>query len=277
MQSGLFPINDRYRNRWTMNKTVRVLAVGDVVSAVGCEKLRELLPSLKKEKNIDVCIVNGENAAVGNGMTAFSCEHIFASGADVITGGNHTFKRREFYETLENSYSIVRPINYSEDCPGRGYTIVDKGFVRIGVVNVLGTVYMENLKNPFDCMDEAIKKLRDEVNIIIVDLHAEATAEKKALGFYLDGRVSAVYGTHTHVQTADEQILPNGTGYITDVGMTGPSLSVIGVKPELAIEKMRTNMPVRFENPNDNALLQGIIFEIDRSSGKTVSVERISI
>lgn len=260
-----------------MNKTVRVLAVGDVVSAVGCEKLRELLPSLKKEKNIDVCIVNGENAAVGNGMTAFSCEHIFASGADVITGGNHTFKRREFYETLENSYSIVRPINYSEDCPGRGYTIVDKGFVRIGVVNVLGTVYMENLKNPFDCMDEAIKKLSDEVNIIIVDLHAEATAEKKALGFYLDGRVSAVYGTHTHVQTADEQILPNGTGYITDVGMTGPSLSVIGVKPELAIEKMRTNMPVRFENPNDNALLQGIIFEIDRSSGKTVSVERISI
>ena len=210
-------------------------------------------------------------------MTAFSCEHIFASGADVITGGNHTFKRREFYETLENSYSIVRPINYSEDCPGRGYTIVDKGFVRIGVVNVLGTVYMENLKNPFDCIDEAIKKLRDEVNIIIVDLHAEATAEKKALGFYLDGKVSAVYGTHTHVQTADEQILPNGTGYITDVGMTGPSLSVIGVKPELAIEKMRTNMPVRFENPNDNALLQGIIFEIDRSSGKTVSVERISI
>lgn len=260
-----------------MNKTVRVLAVGDVVSAVGCEKLREALPSLKKEKNIDVCIVNGENAAVGNGMTAFSCEHIFASGADVITGGNHTFKRREFYETLENSYSIVRPINYSEDCPGRGYTIVDKGFVRIGVVNVLGTVYMENLKNPFDCMDEAIKNLRDEVNMIIVDLHAEATAEKKALGFYLDGRVSAVYGTHTHVQTADEQILPNGTGYITDVGMTGPSLSVIGVKPELAIEKMRTNMPVRFENPNDNALLQGIIFEIDRSSGKTVSVERISI
>ena len=139
-----------------MNKTVRVLAVGDVVSAVGCEKLRELLPSLKKEKNIDVCIVNGENAAVGNGMTAFSCEHIFASGADVITGGNHTFKRREFYETLENSYSIVRPINYSEDCPGRGYTIVDKGFVRIGVVNVLGTIYMENLKNPFDCMDEAV-------------------------------------------------------------------------------------------------------------------------
>ena len=136
---------------------------------------------------------------------------------------------------------------------------------------------MENLKNPFDCMDEAIKKLRDEVNIIIVDLHAEATAEKKALGFYLDGKVSAIYGTHTHVQTADEQILPNGTGYITDVGMTGPSLSVIGVKPELAIEKMRTNMPVRFENPNDNALLQGIIFEIDRSSGKTVSVERISI
>lgn len=210
-------------------------------------------------------------------MTAFSCEHIFASGADVITGGNHTFRRREFYDTLESSYSIIRPINYSSECPGRGYTVVDKGFVRIGVVNVLGTVYMENLKSPFDCMDEAIAGLKDEVNIIVVDLHAEATAEKKSLGFYLDGRVSAVFGTHTHVQTADEQILPNGTGYITDVGMTGPALSVIGVKPELAIEKMRTNMPVRFENPTDNSLLQGIIFEIDRSSGKTVSVERISI
>ncbi len=260
-----------------MRKTVRVLAVGDVVSAAGCEKLRDTLPLFKKEKNIDICIVNGENAAAGNGMTAFSCEHIFASGADVITGGNHTFRRREFYDTLDNSHSIIRPINYSSDCPGRGYTIVDKGFVRIGVVNVLGTVYMENLKNPFDCMDEAVAALKDEVSIIIVDLHAEATAEKKSLGFYLDGRVSAVFGTHTHVQTADEQILPNGTGYITDVGMTGPSLSVIGVKPELAIEKMRTNMPVRFENSEGNCLLQGIIFEIDRSSGKTVSVERISL
>ncbi len=260
-----------------MGKTVRVLAVGDVVSAAGCEKLRDTLPLFKKEKNIDICIVNGENAAVGNGMTAFSCEHIFASGADVITGGNHTFRRREFYDTLDNSHSIIRPINYSSDCPGRGYTIVDKGFVRIGVVNVLGTVYMENLKNPFDCMDEAVAALKDEVSIIIVDLHAEATAEKKSLGFYLDGRISAVFGTHTHVQTADEQILPNGTGYITDVGMTGPSLSVIGVKPELAIEKMRTNMPVRFENSEGNCLLQGIIFEIDRSSGKTVSVERISL
>ncbi len=260
-----------------MGKTVRVLAVGDVVSAAGCEKLRDTLPLFKKEKNIDICIVNGENAAVGNGMTAFSCEHIFASGADVITGGNHTFRRREFYDMLDSSYSIIRPINYSSDCPGRGYTIVDKGFVRIGVVNVLGTVYMENLKNPFDCMDEAVAALKDEVSIIIVDLHAEATAEKKSLGFYLDGRVSAVFGTHTHVQTADEQILPNGTGYITDVGMTGPSLSVIGVKPELAIEKMRTNMPVRFENSEGNCLLQGIIFEIDRSSGKTVSVERISL
>ncbi len=260
-----------------MGKTVRVLAVGDVVSAAGCEKLRDTLPLFKKEKNIDICIVNGENAAVGNGMTAFSCEHIFASGADVITGGNHTFRRREFYDTLDNSHSIIRPINYSSDCPGRGYTIVDKGFVRIGVVNVLGTVYMENLKNPFDCMDEAVAALKDEVSIIIVDLHAEATAEKKSLGFYLDGRVSAVFGTHTHVQTADEQILPNGTGYITDVGMTGPSLSVIGVKPELAIEKMRTNMPIRFENSEGNCLLQGIIFEIDRSSGKTVSVERISL
>lgn len=260
-----------------MKNTVRVLAVGDVVSMAGCEKLRAQLPQLKKEKNIDACIVNGENAAVGNGMTAFSCDHIFTSGADIITGGNHTFRRKEFYQTLEDSCSIIRPANYSAECPGKSYAIIDKGFVRIGVVNLLGTVYMENVRNPFESIDEVLKELEKEVNIIIVDIHAEATAEKKALGFYLDGRVSAVFGTHTHVQTADEQILPCGTGYITDVGMTGPSISVIGVKPELAIEKMRTNLPVRFENPDGDCLLQGIIFEIDRASGKTVSVERISL
>ncbi len=260
-----------------MKNTVRVLAVGDVVSMAGCEKLRAQLPGLKREKNIDACIVNGENAAVGNGMTAFSCEHIFTSGADIITGGNHTFRRKEFYQTLEDSCSIIRPANYSSECPGNSYAVIDKGFVRIGVVNLLGTVYMENVRNPFESIDEVLKELEKEVNIIIVDIHAEATAEKKALGFYLDGRVSAVFGTHTHVQTADEQILPCGTGYITDVGMTGPSISVIGVKPELAIEKMRTNLPVRFENPDGDSLLQGVIFEIDRASGKTLSVERISL
>lgn len=258
-----------------MAETVKILAVGDVVSMSGCEALRNKLAKIKKENNIDAVIVNGENAAVGNGMTAYSCEHIFASGADVITGGNHTYRRREFYDTLDNSSSMVRPANYGENCPGKGWLILDKGFVRIGVVNLMGTVYMENLKNPFDCADEILKEIQKETNIIIVDFHAEATAEKRAMGFYLDGRVSAVFGTHTHVQTADEQILPNGTGYITDAGMTGPDNSVIGVKPELAIEKMKTNMPVRFENPDGEASLQGVIFEVERRTGKCISVKRI--
>lgn len=260
-----------------MDNTVKVLAVGDVVSSCGCEKLRKTLPSLKKSKEIDVCIVNGENSAVGNGMTAFSCEHIFSSGADVITGGNHTFRRREFYDTLDNSFSIVRPYNYGGSAPGSGCAVIDKGFFKIGVISLLGTAFMENLRNPFECIDEAVDILKNEAKIIIVDFHAESTAEKRAMGFYVDGRVSAVFGTHTHVQTADEQILSNGTGYITDVGMTGPKYSVIGVKPELAIEKMKTNLPVRFENPDCECELCGVIFEIDKKSGKTLSVERIKL
>lgn len=260
-----------------MGNTIKVLAVGDVVSMTGCEKLRSVLPQFKKDNNIDICIANGENSAVGNGMTKMSAEHIFASGVDFITGGNHTYRRRETYEFLDNSMSVIRPANYNDNCPGKGYGIIDKGFVRVGVVNLLGTVYLEALKNPFECIDEILEKLSKEVKIIIVDFHAEATAEKKAMGYYLDGRVSAVFGTHTHVQTADEQILPNGTGFITDAGMTGPYYSVIGVKPELAIEKMKTNMPVRFENPDGECQLQGIIFEIDKNSGKTVCVKRVSI
>ncbi len=260
-----------------MENTVKILAVGDVVSQAGCDRLREVLPALKKQKEIDAVIVNGENSAVGNGMTAFSCEHIFSSGADVITGGNHSFKRREFYDTLDNSLSILRPANYSDDCVGRGYMILDKGSFRIGVVNMLGVTFLEPLRNPFVLIDEIIEKLKKEVKIIVVDFHAEATSEKRSFGFYVDGRVSAVFGTHTHVQTADEQILKGGTGYITDVGMTGPYYSVIGVKPELAIERQKTNMPVRFETATGECRLQGIIFETDKQTGKCVAVERISI
>ncbi len=260
-----------------MENTVKILAVGDVVSQAGCDKLRATLPALKKQKGIDAVIVNGENSAVGNGMTAFSCEHIFSSGADIITGGNHTFRRREFYETLDNSLSIIRPANYNESCVGKGYTVLDKGSFRIGVVNLLGVTFMEPLRNPFSLVDEIIEELKKEVSIIIIDFHAEATSEKRAFGFYVDGRVSAVYGTHTHVQTADEQILKGGTGYITDVGMTGPCESVIGVKPELAIEKQKNNMPVRFETAEGECKLQGIIFEIEKRSGKCVAVERLSV
>lgn len=258
-------------------KIMVILFIGDVVSAVGVEKLTRTLPRFKKEHHVDVTVVNGENAAVGNGLLPATAEVLFAAGADCITGGNHTFRRRELYEYLDTSPFCLRPANYKDDAPGKGFCVVDKGFVRVGVVNLMGTVFMEPLGNPFDCIDRVLKDLRDEVDFTVVDFHAEATAEKRALGFYLDGRAAAVVGTHTHVQTADEQILPHGTAYITDLGMTGPVQSVLGVTPALAIEKMRTNLPVRFQNPDGDCLMQGMLAEIDKKTGKALRVERISL
>lgn len=256
---------------------MRILFIGDVVSAVGVEKLTRTLPRFKKEHGVDVVIVNGENAAVGNGLLPASADLLFAAGADCITGGNHTFRRRELYDYLDASPYCLRPANYRDDAPGKGFCVVDKGFVRVGVVNIMGTVFMEPLENPFYCADRMLSALKDEADFTVVDFHAEATAEKRALGFYLDGRAAAVVGTHTHVQTADEQILPHGTAYITDLGMTGPVQSVLGVTPELAIEKMRTNLPVRFQNPDGECRMQGMLVEIDKKTGKALCVERVSI
>lgn len=261
-----------------MNGTLcKILMIGDVVSAGGVEKLTAALPRFKKENQVDITIVNGENAAVGNGLLPQTADLLFAAGADCITGGNHIFRRRELYAYLDQNPFCLRPANYKADCPGKGLCVIDKGSVRVGVVNLLGTVFMEPLKNPFDCIDEALSVLQGEVHFTVVDFHAEATAEKRAMGFYLDGKVAAVCGTHTHVQTADEQILENGTAYITDLGMTGPVRSVLGIEPALAIEKMRMNMPVRFQNPNSACLLQGMLMEIDKKTGKAVSVQRISL
>lgn len=255
----------------------RVFMVGDVVSTVGCEKLAAALPHFKKENGVDVCIVNGENSAMGNGITPHSAESLFAAGADCITGGNHTFRRREIYDYLDETFCCIRPANYKAGAPGTGVCILDKGSVRVGVLNLLGTVYLEPLENPFDCADRALETLKDEVHFTVVDFHAEATAEKRAMGFYLDGKVAAVVGTHTHVQTADAQILENGTAYITDLGMTGPVRSVLGVTPELAIEKMRTNLPVRFQNPTGACLLQGLLLDVDKTTGKASFVQRVSL
>ena len=209
-------------------------------------------------------------------MTRYSAEYILSSGADFITTGNHVYRRREVYELLESSFSIIRPANYPESNPGKGYMIVDMGRTRIAVINMLGTVFMEPLQNPFSCMDSILEELKD-IKIKIVDFHAEATSEKRSLGFYLDGKVSVLFGTHTHVQTADEQILPGGTGYITDLGMTGPYHSALGVDPELTIKKMKTSMPVRFETAKSESYMCGCIFDIDERTGKTTEVERITI
>lgn len=256
---------------------MNILAIGDVVGTNGCEFLRKNLPAFKKLKNIDVCIVNGENSAQGNGILPQSANHLLDSGADLITTGNHALRRFEIYDKFdEEGFPLIRPANFYRTAPGKGYYIIDKGFIQIAVINLIGVAYLENNDNPFDCIDRILEEVKD-CRIKILDFHAEATGEKRAMGFYLDGGISAMFGTHTHVQTADEQILPNGTGYITDIGMTGPIQSVLGVTPELAIEKMKTNLPVRFENPDGECKMEGCIFEIDNKTGKTVSVERVSI
>jgi metallophosphoesterase (TIGR00282 family) len=257
---------------------MRILTVGDVVGTAGCDCLRRVLPMLKRQKEIDFTIVNGENAAPGNGILPQSAEHIFASGADVITSGNHIFRRREIYPLLDENEFILRPHNFPVSAPGRGVGIYDMGRVKIAVINLMGVVYLEPLACPFETADSCIEYAKKEgAKIILVDLHAEATSEKRALGFYLDGKISALFGTHTHVQTADETILPRGTGYITDLGMTGPKISVLGVKPEIAIAKQKEKLPVRFEIAEGECVVSGCIFDIEEKTGKTISVERISI
>ncbi len=253
---------------------MNILCVGDVVGAVGCRHLQKILPGLKKELAVDVCIVNGENAADGNGTTPVAADAILAAGADVITGGNHTFRRREYYDRLETDPYLLRPANLPAGTPGRGYTVVDRGRYQVTVINLQGTVYMEALTCPFDTLDTMLKEAGNP-KFCVVDMHAEATAEKKALAFYADGRISALYGTHTHVPTADEQILPAGTGFITDIGMTGPSLSCLGVKPELSIEKMRTKLPVRFALADEPCALEAVLFTLDDTTGRTTAVKRI--
>ena len=254
---------------------MKILTIGDVVSKQGCEYLRETLPKLKREYEADLVIVNGENSAVGNGITPQSAEHIFNSGADVITLGNHALKRPEICDYLDEHEFIIRPENYHKSAPGKGYTIIDKGYIRIMVANLQGAVYLDNIENPFEAADRILGIAREEnINTIIIDFHAEASSEKKAMGFYLDGKISVLFGTHTHVQTSDEQILPCSTGYITDVGMTGPYYSVLGISPEKAIQKMKTNLPVKFTNDNGPCSVEGCFFETDNKTGKTIRAER---
>lgn len=255
---------------------MRLLFIGDVVGMGGCDFLLKKLPSYKKKMNIDVCIANGENSAQGNGVTPHSCKSLFDAGADYITLGNHAFRRAEISEYLDGNADVVRPYNYPAGAPGKGVGIIDKGRYRIAVINLCGTAYSEPLGNPFLEIEKALNET-EEIKTVIVDFHAEATAEKRAMGFFLDGRVTALLGTHTHVQTADEQILPKGTAYITDVGMTGAVQSVLGVTPELVIRKFKTNLPVRFENPGGEYMMNGCIVDIDEKSGRALKIERVDI
>lgn len=256
---------------------MKVLCIGDVVAGVGCRFLRDRLPALKRNLGIDIVICNGENSADGNGVLPTSADHLFQSGVDVITLGNHTFRRKEIYSYLDDNEFIIRPANYpSGTTPGRGVCILDCGRYSVAVVNMLGNMYNPApVECPFRTVDSILKDI--DAKIIIVDFHAEATSEKRAMGFYLDGRVSAVFGTHTHVRTADCQILPNGTGYITDVGMTGPRHSVLGIRPEITIENFKTRLPVRFEPLQGECTMDCVMFEIDEKTGRTISCESMSI
>ncbi|MBQ8029726.1 MAG: TIGR00282 family metallophosphoesterase [Clostridia bacterium] len=256
---------------------MNILVLGDVVSQSGCDLIRKKLPALKKLKNIDFTIANAENSAKGNGVTPLSAEHLFTSGVDFLTTGNHAFRRSEIYDFLDSRDDIIRPYNFPASTPGKGVSVVDTGKYRLAIINLMGTMYMENLENPFFAADKALRET-DGCKIILVDFHAEATSEKKAMGHYLDSKVSAVFGTHTHVQTADECILSGGTGYITDLGMCGPGDSVLGVKKEIVIKKFTSLMPQRFETADRNeCFINGCIFSVDEKSGKCIDVERINL
>ena len=254
---------------------MKILFIGDTVGSAGCEFLRKNLPSLKNQKSIDIVIANGENSADGNGITPMSASFLLESGADVITTGNHVYRRPEFHGYLNESEYVIRPANYPEGAPGKGCVALDLGYTSLTVINIMGTVYMENLDCPFRTADSILNGIGSKN--IIVDFHAEATSEKKAMGFYLDGRVSAVIGTHTHVQTSDELLLPGGTAYMTDAGMTGPGLSVLGVEPSLAISKMKDKLPVRFDTAKSPCELNGAVIELDHTTGKAKAIERIII
>ncbi len=257
---------------------MKILCIGDVVGQNGCEFLRKALPGVKRENNIDIVIANGENSAQGNGILPASAQYLFDSGVDVITGGNHSFRRREIYDMLEENPFLLRPANFPDTAPGRGIAYVDKGRCTVAVINIQGLVYMNSLDCPFRTADRLIAEAKENgANIIIVDFHAEATAEKKALAFYADSRVSALFGTHTHTPTADEQILPGGTGFITDIGMTGPYLSVLGVKPEKSIAFMKDKLPVRFSYAESECQMDACIFDICEKSGKCLSAERLTV
>jgi len=254
----------------------RVLFIGDVVGEPGRRALETTLPVLIERMSPDLVVTNGENVAGGLGITERTARKLLAAGTDVITTGNHVYRHAEAYRFLDESDRIVRPANYLDSNPGRGHTIVEKSGVRWAVVNLSGRVFVDAAYSPFHVADRLIAELRGKADYVIVDFHAEATSEKVALGWHLDGRVLAVLGTHTHVPTADARVLPQGTAYISDVGMTGARGGVIGVKREQIIERFLTQMPVRFETAEDDPWVMGCLVRSDRP-GLATSIEQILV
>jgi metallophosphoesterase (TIGR00282 family) len=257
---------------------VKILFIADIVGKAGRQALSQELHRLVDRYAIDSVIANGENAAGGFGITEETARELYGLGVHLLTSGNHVWDKKEAVDFIRREEKLIRPANYPEGAAGRGSAVIQTASgIRIAVLNLEGRVFMSPLECPFRTADREIARLKELTPVVVVDFHAEATSEKLALGWYLDGKASAVLGTHTHVQTADERVLPGGTAFITDVGMTGSFDSVIGVRKELAIEKFLTQLPVRFDVAKKDVRLNCVVLEIDEISGKALSIERLSI
>ena len=256
---------------------LRVLLTGDCMGRPGRRILEERLHDLRREREIDFVVSNVENAAAGFSITPRIAEELFAAGVDVMTSGNHIYDKKEVLEYIEREPRLLRPANYAPGAPGRGRWVGRVRGVAVAVINLQGRAFMPPSDDPFRCVEVQLAAIGSGCQVILVDLHAETTAEKMAMGRFLDGRVSAVVGTHTHVQTADEQILPGGTGYLTDLGMTGPHDGVIGMVTDLVLERFLTGMPVRFQPSEGQIRLHGLLVDIDENSGQAINVERLRI
>ena len=256
---------------------MRILAVGDIVGESGVRKLKEELPKIKKEEEIDFVITNGENSAGGMGITERNFKEIIEAGTNVVTMGNHTWGKKDIFKFIDEP-RLLRPANYPKGVVGKGFGIYECNGKKIAVINLMGRVDINILtENPFIIAKEMVEELKNKVDIIMIDFHAEATAEKIAMARYLDGKITALFGTHTHVQTGDEQILPKGTGYITDLGMTGPKNSVIGMDVNVSIKRFETTLPEKYKLAEGECILNAVIFEIDNQTNKVTEIKRIYI
>ena len=255
---------------------MNILAIGDIVGEIGVKKIVKELPKLKEKYNIDFCIINGENSAGGVGITKKIFDSLINAGADVITMGNHTWGKKDIFSFIDDK-RIVRPANYTKGLPGNDYSIVNKNNKRIAVINLIGRTSMGILsENPFIVANDIYNKLKNQADIFVLDFHAEATAEKIAMGYYMDGKYTIVYGTHTHVQTADEQMLEKGTAYITDIGMTGPKKSVIGMDVGVSFKRFVTSLPERYKLADSEAMINGCVFKINDETNRTEEIIRIN-
>ena len=256
---------------------MKILVIGDVTSPSGIEHLKRNLWKFREKWGVDFCVVNGENASFITGISPELAEVLLRSGADCITGGNHTLRNKKAYTYLDDTREILRPLNFGDCAPGRGYTILDCNGYRVMVINAMGNIGIEpTLDNPYPYIDRALERESGKYDLAVLDIHAEATGEKAALGYAYDGKISVVFGTHTHVPTCDEIILPMGTGYISDIGMCGESGGILGMDAQLVVKQLRTRMPIRFEPAKGAPRANGVIFDVNTSNGRVLSIERIT-